>query len=143
VLLAVLAGRATFGTSLYATGRAGAELPARVGRSCPPRLIGTVALARLPLAFDGAGWRATRSRPSPLDCSSSGVCEVLGFFSYTGVARAPWHRDRRSPVLSVRRKLAALGAYVIFRERLTRIQLGRGSRFVIAGIAVLSARLRG
>jgi drug/metabolite transporter (DMT)-like permease len=133
VLLAMLAA-GTFGTSLYATARAGSELPA-VWVVLSARLIGTVALA-LPLALTGR-LRATR-RAVPL-MLVSGVCEVLGFFSYTAGAR---HGIAIAAVLSSQfAAVAALGAYVIFRERLTRIQLA-GVTIVIAGIAVLSA-LRG
>src|ERR1700704_2110949 len=71
-----------FGASLYATGRAGATLPsAWVVLSA--RVIGTLALA-IPLAV-------ARRLPLPAGVLplvvAAGVCEVLGFYSFTAAAR--------------------------------------------------------
>jgi drug/metabolite transporter (DMT)-like permease len=130
VLLAVAAGCA-FGAGLYATARAGSALPvAWVVLSA--RVLGTVVLA-VPLALAGR-LRLTR-RSLPL-VAASGICEVLGFFSYTSGAR---HGIAVAAVLSSQfAALAALGGYLLFRERLARAQLvGVGT--VLAGVAVLSA----
>ncbi len=128
--LAVLAAM-TFGASLYATARAGSSLPvAWVVLSA--RVIGTVALA-LPLALGGR-LRLTR-QVVPL-VLTSGVCEVLGFFSFTAGAR---HGIAVAAVLSSQfAAIAGVSAYFLFGERLSRIQLA-GVCTVIAGVALLSA----
>jgi drug/metabolite transporter (DMT)-like permease len=128
-----LAGLAAlcFGTSLYATARAGAELPA-AWVVLSARVIGAVALA-LPLAALG---RLHLTRPIVPLVVASGVCEVLGFFSFTAGSR---HGIAIAAVLSSQfASLAAFAAYVLFHERLTRIQFA-GVCTVIAGVAVLSA----
>jgi drug/metabolite transporter (DMT)-like permease len=120
-----------FGASLYATGRAAATLPsAWVVLSA--RVIGTFALA-IPLAV-------ARRLPIPAGVLplvvAAGVCEVLGFYSFTAAAR---HQIAVAAVLSSQfATLAAVGAYVLFGERLTRIQL-YGVTTVIAGVALVSA----
>jgi drug/metabolite transporter (DMT)-like permease len=130
VLLAGLAA-VSFGASLYATGRAGATLPASwVVLSA--RVVGVVALA-LPLAL--AGRLRLPSRAVPL-VVASGVCEVLGFFSYTFGSR---HGLAIAAVLSSQFAVVALAAsYVLFGERLSRVQLA-GVGCVIVGVAALSA----
>ena len=130
VLLAMAAALA-FGVSLYATGRAGAELPVSwVVLSA--RAIGVVALA-LPLAL-ARRLEITR-RAAPL-VVASGVCEVLGFYSYTTGAR---HGIAVAAVLGSQvGGLAALGAYFVFGERLSR-QRTLGVCTMLAGVAVLSA----
>lgn len=128
--LAVLAAM-TFGASLYATARAGSSLPV-AWVVLAARLIGTVALA-LPLALAGR-LRLTR-RVVPL-VLTSGVCEVLGFFSFTAGAR---HGIAVAAVLSSQfAAIAGVAAYFLFGERLSRIQLA-GVCTVIAGVALLSA----
>jgi drug/metabolite transporter (DMT)-like permease len=130
VVLAVLAAF-TFGMSLYATARAGSTLPASwVVLSA--RLIGTIALA-LPLALRRRLELTRRAVPLLV---ASGVCEVLGFFAYTSGAR---HGIAVAAVLSSQfATLAGVGAYFLFRERLTRIQLA-GVLTVVTGVALLSA----
>jgi drug/metabolite transporter (DMT)-like permease len=126
-----VAAASVFGASLYATGRAAAVLPsAWVVLSA--RVIGTVVLA-LPLALAGR-LRLTR-RALPL-VVVAGICEVLGFYSYSagsrdGIAVA-------SVLSSQFATLAAIGAYVLFGERLSRIQLA-GVISVIVGVSLLSA----
>jgi drug/metabolite transporter (DMT)-like permease len=128
--LAMLAAL-SFGASLYATGRAGAELPASwVVLSA--RLVGVVALA-LPLALAGR-LRLTRAA-APL-VVASGVCEVAGFYSYTLGSR---HGLAIAAVLSSQFAVIALAvSYVLFGERLSRVQLA-GVGCVIVGVAALSA----
>jgi drug/metabolite transporter (DMT)-like permease len=130
VLLALCAAL-SFGASLYATGRAGSTLPtAWVVLSA--RLIGTVALA-LPLACTG---RLQLCRSAVGLVITSGVCEVLGFYSYTAGAR---HGIAVAAVLSSQfGALAALVAYLLFKERLSRVQLV-GVATLISGVALLSA----
>jgi len=67
---------------------------------------------------------------------ASGVCEVLGFFSYTAGSR---HGIAVAAVLSSQfAVLAGIAAYVLFGERLSRVQM-TGVCTVIAGVALLSA----
>lgn len=130
VMLAVAAAL-TFGGSLYATARAGSSLPA-AWVVLSARVVGTVALA-IPLALGGR-LRLTR-RALPL-VITSGVCEVLGFYSYTLGSR---HGIAIAAVLSSQfAALSGIGAYVLFGERLSRVQL-IGVCTVIAGVALLSA----
>ena len=130
VLLAALAA-VSFGASLYATGRAGAVLPASwVVLSA--RLVGAVALA-LPLALSGRLRLTARAAPLVI---ASGVCEVAGFFSFTLGSR---HGLAIAAVLASQFAVLALAAsYVLFGERLSRIQLA-GVACVIVGVAALSA----
>jgi drug/metabolite transporter (DMT)-like permease len=66
----------------------------------------------------------------------AGVCEVLGFFSFTAGSR---HGIAVTAVLASQfAALAALVGYRLFNERLSRVQLV-GAVTVIAGVAVLSA----
>jgi drug/metabolite transporter (DMT)-like permease len=126
-----VASACVFGASLYATGRAGATLPsAWVVLSA--RVIGTVTLL-IPLALTG---RLRLTRPALPLVVVAGVCEVLGFYSYTAGAR---HGIAVAAVLSSQfATLAAVGAYALFGERISRIQLA-GVTSVIAGVALLSA----
>jgi drug/metabolite transporter (DMT)-like permease len=120
-----------FGGSLYATGRAGATLPsAWVVLSA--RLIGTFALV-IPLAF--AGRLRPPARVLPL-VAASGVGEVLGFYLYTAGAR---HGIAIAAVLASQfATFSALGAYLLFGERLSRVQLA-GVISVIIGVSLVSA----
>ena len=130
VLLAMAAALA-FGASLYATGRAGAELPVSwVVLSA--RAVGVVALA-LPLAL---ARRLEITRPAVPLVVASGVCEVLGFYSYTVGAR---HSIAVAAVLASQvGGLAALGGYLLFDERLSRKRTV-GVCTMLAGVAILSA----
>ncbi len=128
--LAALAA-VSFGASLYATGRAGAQLPA-AWVVLAARLVGTIALA-IPLALAG---RLRLAAGTPALLLASGVAEVLGFFSFTWGAR---HGVAVASVLSSQfAALSLIGAYLAFGERLGRRQLG-GVAVVIVAVAVLSA----
>ncbi|HEX3689022.1 MAG TPA: DMT family transporter [Solirubrobacteraceae bacterium] len=129
VLFAALA-TLSFGTSLYATGRAAALLPASwVVLSA--RLIGAFALA-LPLALSGRLRLTVRAVPFLL---ASGIAEVVGFYSYTWGSR---HGLAIAAVLSSQFAVIALTvSYVLFGERLSRTQLA-GVVTVLAGVAALS-----
>jgi drug/metabolite transporter (DMT)-like permease len=130
VILA-LTSTVAFGVSLYATGRAGAELPASwVVLSA--RLIGAVALA-LPLALAGRLRLTSRAAPFVV---ASGLAEVAGFYSYTLGSR---HGLAIAAVLSSQFAVLAVAAsYVLFGERLSRTQLA-GVACVLLGVAALSA----
>jgi drug/metabolite transporter (DMT)-like permease len=128
--LAVLAAIA-FGGSLYAAGRAGATLPSS-WVILSARLIGSVVLA-LPLALSGRLQITRRALPLVV---GSGVCEVLGFIAFNVAAR---HGIAIAAVLSSQfAALAALAGYLLFKERLSRIQVV-GVATVLIGVAVLSA----
>jgi drug/metabolite transporter (DMT)-like permease len=129
VLFAVLSTLA-FGTSLYATGRAAALLPASwVVLSA--RLIGALALA-LPLLVSGRLRLIARAVPFVV---ASGIAEVAGFYSYTWGSR---HGLAIAAVLSSQFAVIALAAsYVLFSERLSRVQFA-GVVSVLVGVAALS-----
>jgi len=128
--LLALGAACTFGVSLYATGRAGASLPA-AWVVLAARLIGTVVLA-LPLALAG---RLPLTRAVAPLVVTSGVCEVLGFYSYVAGSR---HGIAIAAVLSSQfGALAGVAGYYLFGERLTRVQVA-GIATVLCGVAVLS-----
>ncbi len=130
VVLAMLAA-CTWGASLYATARAGATLP-ESWVVLSARAIGVCALA-LPLLIAG---RLTLTRAAAPLVVTSGVCEVLGFYSYIAGAR---HGIAIAAVIASQfAALAAIGGYVLFRERLSRVQL-LGVCVIIVGVAVISA----
>ncbi len=130
VVALALSAALLFGGSLYGTARAGAELPSGwVVLSA--RVVGTVALA-LPLMLSG---RLRLPRPAIGLVVVSGICEVLGFFSYTLGSR---HGIAITAVLGSQfSTLAVIGSYVLFGERLGRLQL-IGVCTVIVGVSVLS-----
>jgi uncharacterized membrane protein len=130
IALAVAAA-VLFGGSLYAAGRAATMMPsAWVVLSA--RLIGTVVLA-VPFALAG---RLRLSRTLVPLLIAAGVGEVAGFFAFTAGAR---HGIAVAAVLSSQwATIAAVAAYALFRERLSRIQL-IGVCTVAVGVALLSA----
>jgi len=96
------------------------------------RLIGVPALA-VPLAL--AGRLSLTRRAIPL-LVTSGICEVLGFYSYTAGSR---HGVAVAAVLASQSgTLAGLAGLALFRERLSRRQL-IGVTVVVIGVGVLSA----
>ena len=126
-----IAAAVSFGFSLYATGRAGAVFPA-AWVVLSARGIGTLVLA-VPLALRGQLEMTTRALPLVL---GSGIAEVVGFFSYTDGSR---HGIAVASVLASQcATVAALAALLLFKERLSRLQL-LGVLVVITGVAVLSA----
>ncbi|HTU97394.1 MAG TPA: DMT family transporter [Solirubrobacteraceae bacterium] len=130
VVLFAIASTLSFGTSLYATGRAGALLPASwVVLSA--RLIGALALA-LPLALTGRLRLTRRALPFVV---ASGLAEVAGFYSYTWGSR---HGLAIAAVLASQFAVVALAvSYVLFGERLSRVQFA-GVACVVVGVAALS-----
>jgi len=120
-----------FGVSLYATARASAALPL-IWAVFPARVLGVVVVA-LPLALT-RHLRLTR-HALPL-VVTAGLCEVLGFASYGLGSR---HGIAVAAVLASQfAALAAVAAYFLFRERLTRLQLA-GIATIALGVAVLTA----
>jgi drug/metabolite transporter (DMT)-like permease len=120
-----------FGTSLFATARVSHALPI-IWALIPARAVGVVAVA-LPLVVSRSLVLTRRAVPLVI---ASGVCEVAGFASYAAGSR---HGIAVSAVLASQfAALAAVGAYFLFHERLTRLQLA-GVGAIVVGVAVLSA----
>jgi drug/metabolite transporter (DMT)-like permease len=130
---ALFAGAAalSFGASLYATGHVASDLPVSWA-ILPPRVIGVIAIA-VPLTLT-ARLRLTRNAlPMVL---VAGVAEVVGFASFALGAR---HGIAVSAVLASEfGAVAALAAFVLFRERVVRLQMV-GIAAIAVGVAVLSA----
>lgn len=120
-----------FGLSLYAAGRASAVLPV-AWVLLPARLIGVAALA-VPLAASGR-LRLTRAA-GPL-VVAAGVGEVLGLAAFGLGAR---HGIAVASVLASQfAALAAVAAFLVFRERLSGRQLA-GVSTIAVGVTALTA----
>jgi drug/metabolite transporter (DMT)-like permease len=129
-LLAVAAA-GSFGIGLYATGRVSAVLPV-AWAMLPPRVVG-VAVVSLPAL---ARRRLAIPRAMLPYVTLTGLCEVVGFASYAAGSR---HSIAISAVLASQfATLTAIAAYLLFHERLTRVQ-ATGVAVVLAGVAALSA----
>jgi len=125
-----VAAAVAIGWSLYAIGRVSVALPV-VWALLPSRVIG-VAVVTVPLALR-SGLRMTREA-LPL-VLVAGVFEVAGFALFAFGAR---HGIAVSAVLSSQfAAIAAIAAYVLFRERLSPIQLA-GVAVIVAGVGILS-----
>ncbi len=121
----------SFGVSLFATGRLGVSLP--LGWALlPPRVVGVVAVT-IPVALS----RRLRLTGATLPLVVvAGLAEVVGFASYVAGAR---HGIAVAAVLASQfAAIASVSAYVLFRERLTRLQLG-GVAVIVIGVAALTA----
>jgi drug/metabolite transporter (DMT)-like permease len=130
VALAVGAAVA-FGLSIYATGRVAEALPL-AWAILPARLAGTLIIA-LPMLLRG-GLGITRSAlPFVI---ASGVAEVLGAASFAIGSRESIAVT--AVIASQFPAIAGIGAFFLFRERLSRIQLA-GVVIVAIGVAVLAA----
>jgi drug/metabolite transporter (DMT)-like permease len=121
----------TFGVSLYGTGRISGELPV-AWVVLPARLAGVVAVA-LPLLLAG---RLRLTRPAAPLVVAAGLGEVLGFASFA--AGAPHGIAVAAVLASQFAAIAAVLAFVLFGERLARIQVA-GVAAIVSGVAVLSA----
>ncbi len=121
----------SFGVSAFMTGRLGATLP--VGWVLlPPRVVGVVAVT-IPLALTR---RLRLTRPVVPLVVTAGLAEVLGFACFVAGAR---HGIAVTAVLASQfAAIASVAAYLLFRERLTRLQLG-GVGLIIFGVAALTA----
>ena len=130
---AVLAGCAAicFGLGLYATARVSDALPL-VWALVPARVLG-VAAVTVPLA---AVRRLRLTRAALPFVVASGLCEVAGFASYALGSR---HGIAVAAVLASQfAAVAAVAAYLLFHERLSRLQL-TGVVAIAAGVAALTA----
>jgi drug/metabolite transporter (DMT)-like permease len=128
--LALLAA-VCFGIGLYATGRAGSELPL-VWAVLPARLIGASAIA-LPLALRGRLRLPAGTLPLVL---VSGVCEVLGYASFALGARD--NLAVASVLSSLFGAFSSLLALVLFSQRLRGPQVV-GVLMIVAGVAAVAA----
>ncbi len=129
VLLAALAA-CMFGASLFALGRVSGDLPSS-WLVLAPRVLGVLVIA-LPLIV---GRRIRLTRKALPFVVGSGVAEVLGFFAFAQGAR---ESTAVTAVLASQfAPLAAVLAYLVYRERLGRQQL-IGVAVLVLGVSALS-----
>jgi drug/metabolite transporter (DMT)-like permease len=125
-----VAAAVAIGWSLYAIGRVSISLPV-AWALLPSRVIG-VAAVTIPLALRSGLQMTREALPLVL---VAGVFEVAGFALFAFGAR---HGIAVSAVLSSQfAAIAAIAAYVLFRERLSPVQLA-GVAVIVAGVGVLS-----
>jgi drug/metabolite transporter (DMT)-like permease len=118
------------GIALYAIGRVGDNV-APLWRAMPPRIAGALFLA-LPLLASRRLVITRRALPLLL---ISAVCELVGWVSY---AIGAHQSTAVAAVLSSQfAALAAVAAYFLFGERLTRVQTS-GIVLVLSGVIVLT-----
>ena len=122
---------ATFGVGLYGSGRVSDLVPV-VWVILPARVLGAVFVA-LPIALRGKLRLTRESAPLVL---TAGICEIVGMASYALGAR---HGIAVAAVLASQfAAVAAIGAYVLFHERLSAVQR-TGAAVILLGVAVLTA----
>ena len=126
-----LVAACSFGTSIYATARASADLSI-AWAVAPPRVLG-VLLVFVPLV---ATSRLRVTRPSVPLVVTAGIAEVVGFALFAVGSR---HGVAVAAVLASQfAAIAAVAAYFLFNERLTRLQLA-GVATIVTGVAILTA----
>jgi drug/metabolite transporter (DMT)-like permease len=131
VALYALGAAVSFGFSLYATAMVSASLSI-VWALVPARIVG-LAVVSLPFAVTG---RLILTRAALPLVVTSGLAEVLGFTLFAIGSR---HGIAVSAVLASQfGAIAAGAAFILFRERLARVQLV-GVVLIVAGVSVLSA----
>ena len=120
-----------FGVGLWAMGRLSEDLPV-AWIIFPSRTIAVVLLT-VPLAFTG---RLVMTRKAAPLVVGSGILEVLGVVAFTIGAR---HGIAVAAVLGSQfAAIATIAAFVLFRERLARVQVF-GVAVIAVGVAVLTA----
>lgn len=126
-----LCAAAANGASIFMVGHVTSSVPA-VWAVLPPRVVGAVCVA-LPTVLRGRLERPGIALPAIL---VSGVCDLTGFIAY---AKGASSSIAIAAVLaSMFSAFAALGAFLLHGERLTRRQvLGVGC--IVAGVAALAA----
>jgi drug/metabolite transporter (DMT)-like permease len=125
-----LGAAVSFGFTLYATARASADLPV-IWALVPARIAGVILFA-VPLIVT-ARLRLTRSA-LPL-VVAGGIAEIVGFALFALGSR---HGIAVAAVLAAQfGAIAAVAAFLLFRERLARIQIA-GVALIVAGISTLS-----
>lgn len=130
VLLSV-GGALVFGISLFAVGHLSAELPIS-WVLLPARLVGVVALA-LPLLLTR---RLHLTRVTAPLVAGMGLAEVVGFMLFA--IGAQYQVAVTSVLASQFAPIAAVMAYVLFKERLGRLQI-TGVAVIVVAVTVLSA----
>jgi drug/metabolite transporter (DMT)-like permease len=126
-----LGAAVTFGIGLYASGRVSDLVPA-AWVILPARVIG-VAAVTVPMAVRGRLTLTSEAAPLVV---VAGLCEVAGFACYAIGAR---HAIAVAAVLASQfAAVAAVGAYFVFRERLSALQR-TGAVVVLVGVALLTA----
>lgn len=123
-------GAVVFGISLFAAGHTSADLPI-AWVLLPARLVGVVALT-VPLALAGR-LRLTRGT-APL-VVGMGITEVVGFTCFA--IGAQYQVAVTSVLASQFAPIAAVMAYVLFRERLGRLQI-TGVAILVVAVTALS-----
>jgi drug/metabolite transporter (DMT)-like permease len=118
-----------FGLGLFITGHVSETLPA-AWVILPGRLVGVVVIA-IPLLLTGRLRFPPAARPFVL---LVGFVEVVGFASFTAGAREDIALT--SVLASMFAPIAAVAAFVLFRERLAPRQIA-GIALVVVGIAIL------
>jgi drug/metabolite transporter (DMT)-like permease len=128
-LLLAIVSALCFGTNLYAIGKLGGQLP--VAWVLLPARILAVAAVAAPLAATSRLLLTRRALPLVV---AGGVCEVAGFSLFTVSAR---HGIAVTAVLASQfSALSALSAYVLFREKLARLQVA-GAATIVVGVSLL------
>jgi drug/metabolite transporter (DMT)-like permease len=132
VLAVVLAtcGALTFGVSLFATGYISGDLPIS-WVLLPARLVGVIALA-IPLAVTG---RLRLTRGTVPFVVGMGLAEVVGFTCFA--IGAQYQVAVTSVLASQFAPIAAVMAYVLFKEKLGRLQI-TGVVILVAAVTALS-----
>lgn len=119
-----------FGLGLYAMGRLSEDLPVS-WIIFPSRTLGVLGIT-VPLVLMG---RLRMTRPALPLVVASGLLEVGGLVAYTIGAR---HGIAVTAILASQfAAFAAVAAYLLFRERLARVQLA-GIAVIAVGVAVLT-----
>jgi drug/metabolite transporter (DMT)-like permease len=118
-------------STLFATGGLSGEIPT-AWLSLPPRLAG-VLLMTIPLALSGKMRISKKALPLVL---GSGITEVTGFTCFA--VGAGYSIAITSVVSSQFAPIAAIFAYIIFKEKLGKMQIG-GIALIILGVATLTA----
>ncbi len=123
-------GALVFGVSLFATGHLSGDLPIS-WVLLPPRLVGILALT-IPLALS-RNLRLTRGT-APL-VIGMGFAEVIGFTCFA--IGAQYQVAVTSVLASQFAPIAAVMAYILFKERLGRLQI-TGVVILVAAVTALS-----
>jgi drug/metabolite transporter (DMT)-like permease len=128
--LLAIAAAAVFGVGLVASSRAGSAI-GPMWTILVARAVGVAGVA-LPLAASGRLVRPGRALPLVV---FSGLAEVVGFAAYIIGAR---HGVAVPAVLSSQfAAVAAVLSFILFRERLTRMQVA-GACSIAAGVAAVA-----
>jgi drug/metabolite transporter (DMT)-like permease len=126
-----LAAAVSFGFSLYATARVSADLPV-IWALVPARLAGVILFA-VPLVVTA---KLRLTRPAVPLVFAAGIAEIVGFALFALGSR---HGIAVAAVLAAQfGAIAAVAAYLLFRERLARVQIA-GVVTIVAAVSTLSA----